>query len=76
MNAFDHNLIYLNLFFPHECHETVRQITHICVLITDEVRADRVECVSVEVLYITGSTWVDRNIHTLPFNLFHNVKCS
>lgn len=38
--------------------------TRVCVCvfvsITDEVRADRVECVSVEVLYILVSTWDDR----------------
>lgn len=42
----------------------MHQITHVCVCvfvsITDEVRADRVECVSVEVLYILVSTWDDR----------------
>lgn len=72
MNTFDHNLIYLNLFFPHECHKTLHRNTHICVLITDEVRANRVECVSVGVLYILGSKWVDRKIHILPTNLSHN----
>ncbi len=56
VNAFDHDLIYLNdLFFPHACQETVQQIT------MTHMKRDRVECVSVEVLCILGSVW-DYNV--------------
>lgn len=50
--------------------DSASDYTRVCVCvfvsITDEVRADRVECVSVEVLYILVSTWDDRKKKSDP----------
>lgn len=73
MSAFDHDFIYLNIFFfPHISHDTVQETTvmYLHVMVTDEVREQTV----LNVFLLKCSTyWDGLNSQILHSNLFHNV---